>query len=94
PRPAHPAVCPSRCLLALACLCRHNRCTASAEAHRWIQAKNSLERMGFVYEGKLRSHQRRPDDSRRDSLYYSLLADEWPRVGPELLRMIGEKSKP
>jgi RimJ/RimL family protein N-acetyltransferase len=57
-----------------------------------LRSKRALERLGFVYEGKLRSHQRRPDGSRRDSLYYSLLVDEWPTVGPRLLEMVAERS--
>jgi RimJ/RimL family protein N-acetyltransferase len=58
------------------------------------RSRNALERMGFRYEGKLRSHQRRPDGSRRDSLYYSLLGDEWPACREHLLRLIGERSRP
>jgi RimJ/RimL family protein N-acetyltransferase len=56
------------------------------------RSQNALERMGFRYEGKLRSHQRRPDGSRRDSLYYSLLADEWPECREHLLRLVRERS--
>ncbi|MGA7172330.1 MAG: GNAT family protein [Candidatus Dormiibacterota bacterium] len=57
-----------------------------------LRSKHALERLGFVYEGRLRSHQRRPDGSRRDSLYYSLLVEEWPTVGPRLLQMVAERS--
>ena len=52
------------------------------------RSRGALERMGFQYEGKLRSHQRRPDGSRRDSLYYSLLAAEWPSTREHLLGLI------
>ncbi len=58
------------------------------------RSQGALERMGFRYEGKLRSHQRRPDGSRRDSLYYSLLVDEWPECRERLLRLIRERSHP
>ena len=58
------------------------------------RSRGALERMGFRYEGKLRSHQRRPDGSRRDSLYYSLLVGEWPECRERLLRLIKERSRP
>lgn len=56
------------------------------------RSKAALERLGFVYEGKLRSHQRRPGGTRRDSLCYRLLAEESPAVGPRLLEMVAERS--
>ncbi|MFC7831099.1 GNAT family N-acetyltransferase [Streptomyces sp. NPDC057375] len=42
------------------------------------RSRNALTRLGLVHEGTLRSHMRRQDGTRRDSMYYSLLADEWP----------------
>ena len=56
------------------------------------RSRSALERMGFRYEGKLRSHQRRPDGSRRDSLYYSLLVEEWPPCREHLLQLITERA--
>lgn len=56
------------------------------------RSRDSLERQGFRYEGRLRSHLRRPDGTRRDSLYYSLLADEWPEVGPKILELVERRS--
>lgn len=56
-----------------------------------LRSKNALERLGFTYEGCLRSHQLRPDGSRRDSLYYALLAEEWPRVGTRILELAEER---
>ncbi len=58
-----------------------------------LRSKHALERLGFVYEGRLRSHQLRPDGSRRDTLCYSLLAQEWPVIGPRLLEMVMERSQ-
>ena len=52
------------------------------------RSQAALRRMGFVYEGTLRSHRRRPDGSRRDSLYFSLLANEWPACSAHLLELI------
>ncbi len=59
-----------------------------------LRSRGALERMGFQYEGKLRSHQRRPDGSRRESLYYSLLLEEWPECRERLLELIRERSQP
>ncbi|MFK0292619.1 GNAT family N-acetyltransferase [Streptomyces sp. NPDC090442] len=49
------------------------------------RSQNALSRLGLTYEGTLRSHMVRQDGTRRDSLYYSLLADEWPTVRDRLL---------
>lgn len=55
-------------------------------------SREALERMGFHYEGRLRSHLRRPDGSRRDSLYFSLLVSEWPAAREHLLELIKARS--
>ncbi len=52
------------------------------------RSQEALRRMGFVYEGTLRSHRRRPDGSRRDSVYFSLLVNEWPACSARLLELI------
>ncbi|WP_225080146.1 hypothetical protein [Streptomyces sp. CoT10] len=44
-----------------------------------------------MYEGTLRSHMVRQDGTRRDSLYYSVLADEWPSVRENLLTRVAAK---
>ncbi|WP_327305173.1 GNAT family protein [Streptomyces sp. NBC_01298] len=48
-------------------------------------------RLGLVHEGTLRSHMVRRDGTRRDSLYYSVLADEWPSLRDRLLTRIAAK---
>jgi N-acetyltransferase len=56
-----------------------------------VRAQHALAHLGLVHEGTLRSHMRRPDGSRRDSMYYSLLADEWPAVRDALrARVVGK----
>jgi N-acetyltransferase len=40
----------------------------------------AIQRLGAVPEGVLRSHRVRPDGSRGDTAYFSILADEWPAV--------------
>jgi RimJ/RimL family protein N-acetyltransferase len=44
------------------------------------RAQRALERIGAVREGVLRQHVRLPDGYVRDSVYYSILASEWPGV--------------
>ncbi|ASQ93125.1 GNAT family protein [Streptomyces sp. 11-1-2] len=59
--------------------------------HLNVRSQQALARLGLVYEGTLRSHMRRQDGTRRDSLYYSLLADEWPTVRDTLRARIATK---
>ena len=40
----------------------------------------AIQRLGATPEGVLRSHRVRPDGSRGDTAYFSILADEWPAV--------------
>ncbi|WP_432995115.1 bifunctional pyridoxamine 5'-phosphate oxidase family protein/GNAT family N-acetyltransferase [Dactylosporangium sp. CA-233914] len=42
------------------------------------RSQNAIARLGAQREGIMRSHRRRPDGSRRDTVLYSMLADEWP----------------
>lgn len=44
------------------------------------QAQRALERIGAVHEGVLRAHIRLPDGFVRDTVYYSIIASEWPGV--------------
>jgi N-acetyltransferase len=52
---------------------------------RNIQSQRAIERLGAVREGVLRDHMRLPDGYLRSSVYYSILADEWPGVKQHLL---------
>jgi RimJ/RimL family protein N-acetyltransferase len=45
----------------------------------------AILRLGATAEGVLRSHRVAPDGSRGDTAYFSVLADEWPRVRDGLL---------
>ncbi|MGQ4517233.1 GNAT family N-acetyltransferase [Streptomyces sp. DW26H14] len=56
------------------------------------RSQQAIERLGLVYEGTLRSHMRRQDGTRRDSLYYSVLAEEWPAVREKLRARIAAKA--
>lgn len=48
------------------------------------RSQRAIERLGAVREGVLRRHFRLPDGHVRDTVYYSILADEWPAVKARL----------
>lgn len=51
---------------------------------RNLRSQAAIERLGGVREGVLRKHIRLPDGYLRDTVYYSILADEWPAVKARL----------
>jgi RimJ/RimL family protein N-acetyltransferase len=51
---------------------------------RNVQSRQAIERLGAVPEGTLRHHIRMPDGFMRDTVYYSILRDEWPAVRERL----------
>ncbi|GAA3828021.1 MULTISPECIES: GNAT family N-acetyltransferase [Amycolatopsis] len=53
--------------------------------HRNEKSQRAIERLGASREGLLRAHRIRPDGSRRDTVVYSLLAEEWPTTQENLL---------
>jgi RimJ/RimL family protein N-acetyltransferase len=50
-----------------------------------LRSQAAIERLGATREGLLRSHKPRRDGTRRDSVFYGLLADEWPAAKQRLL---------
>ncbi|GGZ20785.1 N-acetyltransferase [Streptomyces inusitatus] len=48
------------------------------------RSQAAIARLGARREGVLRRHRRRPDGSWRDSVYFSILAEEWPPVKERL----------
>ena len=52
---------------------------------RNLRSQAAIERAGATREGILRMYQRRQDDSIRDTVVYSVLAQEWPEVKDHLL---------
>jgi RimJ/RimL family protein N-acetyltransferase len=52
------------------------------------RSRAALRRIGAVEEGVLRSHMINEDGTVRDSVYYSILLDEWPTVKLRLERMM------
>jgi RimJ/RimL family protein N-acetyltransferase len=55
-----------------------------------LRSQAAIERLGATKEGVLRSHKPRGDGSRRDSVFYGLLADEWPKAKGRLLTRLAE----
>jgi len=48
------------------------------------RSQAAIEKLGAVREGILRQHMRRRDGSLRDTVMYSIVADEWPAVRASL----------
>ena len=48
------------------------------------QSRRAIERLGAQLDGILRSHQRSPDGSLRDTAVFSITAAEWPAVKSHL----------
>ena len=53
------------------------------------QSRRAIERLGTKLDGILRSHQRMPDGSLRDTCVYSIVAAEWPTVRHHLRYKLG-----
>ena len=48
------------------------------------QSRRAIERLGAKLDGILRSHQRAPNGTLRDTCVYSIIASEWPTVQAHL----------
>ncbi|MGE0555287.1 MAG: GNAT family N-acetyltransferase, partial [Gemmatimonadales bacterium] len=53
------------------------------------RAQRAIERLGAKKEGVLRLHRLMWDGHVRDSVYYSVIADEWPEVKARLKGFLG-----
>ncbi len=51
-----------------------------------IRARKALTKIGMVEEGILRSHTLMPDGRRRDTIYYSMLRNEWPLIAEKIFK--------
>ena len=57
---------------------------------RNVRSQQAIARLGARYEGTLRRYQRRADGTVRDTVLFSILAEEWPAVRDALrARLIG-----
>ncbi|MDE2779514.1 MAG: GNAT family protein [Chloroflexota bacterium] len=52
------------------------------------RSRRAIERIGGVQEGILRNHRINRDGSNRDSVYYGIIEEEWPRVRENLEAML------
>jgi len=52
------------------------------------RSQRAIERLGALREGVLRDHMLLPDGTVRSSVYYSILASEWPAVKARLEDML------
>lgn len=58
---------------------------------RNARSQAAIERLGAIREGVLRRHTRLPDGYIRDTVYYSILRDEWPPIRDRLrARLYGD----
>ncbi|WP_329582452.1 GNAT family N-acetyltransferase [Kitasatospora sp. NBC_01250] len=48
------------------------------------RSQNAIKRLGAQYEGTFRRARRRPDGTWRDTVYFSMLAEEWPAAKQRL----------
>ncbi|AYF78660.1 N-acetyltransferase [Nocardia yunnanensis] len=53
------------------------------------RSQQAIARLGASYEGTLRRHFRRSDGTVRDSVLFSITAEDWPRVRAGLARRLG-----
>src|SRR5258708_6067344 len=56
------------------------------------RSQRAIERIGAQREGVLRHNMIMPDGHVRDSVYYSILAEEWPAVKAKLEGMLGSNN--
>lgn len=52
------------------------------------RSRAAILRLGATEEGRLRSHMTTARGRRRDTVYFSVLADEWPRVEARLVERL------
>jgi RimJ/RimL family protein N-acetyltransferase len=55
-----------------------------------LRSQGAIERLGAVREGVWRDHMITPDGRVRSSVYYSVLAAEWPAVKAQLEARLGQ----
>jgi len=55
---------------------------------RNLRSQAAIERLGAQREGTLRRHLRLPDGFIRDTVYFSILAEEWPAVKGRLVERL------
>jgi RimJ/RimL family protein N-acetyltransferase len=59
---------------------------------RNARSRGALNALGASFEGILRKHMVVRDDGERDSAYYSVIDDDWPRVRQHLRARLADRS--
>jgi RimJ/RimL family protein N-acetyltransferase len=54
-----------------------------------LRSQAAIAKLGATREGVLRRHMLRPDGTTRDTVVFSVIVDEWPRVRAGLLARVG-----
>ena len=67
--------------------CAMNRVQLKTDV-RNLRSQAAIAALGAVQEGVLRGYQRRQDSSMRDTVMYSILANEWPDLRTRLLTRV------
>jgi RimJ/RimL family protein N-acetyltransferase len=57
-------------------------------AHQNIRSQKAVQKIGGVYEGRLRKHGLHADGTVRDTIVFSITDDEWPEKKQRLLAMV------
>ena len=52
------------------------------------RSQAAMRKLGATYEGTFRKQQQRPDGSWRDSVYFSIVDDEWPAIRARLVERL------
>lgn len=55
---------------------------------RNLRSQRAISKLGATYEGVLRRYQRRADGTMRDTVFFSVTAEEWPSVRERLTRRL------
>lgn len=54
-----------------------------------MRSQTAILRLGAKYEGTLRAHKIRTDGTSRDTVYFSIVKNEWPEVKARLVEALG-----
>ena len=60
--------------------------------HENLQSQRGILKLGAKFEGTFRNHMIMPDGSTRHTMWYSIVADDWPDVKARLLARIATSS--
>lgn len=55
---------------------------------RNLRSQRAITKLGATYEGVLRRYQRRADGTMRDTVFFSVTAEEWPSVRERLTQRL------